>query len=113
MKHVAIVNGSYRAGGVCDQVVNVTIDTLKRQAMPYTLFALREQTLHFCTNCRLCAQEKGESPSKCILNDDLSSMVDSLEKASHYILISPTNFGTVTAIFKQFLERLMVYGYYP
>ncbi len=30
-----------------------------------------------------------------------------------YILASPTNFGGVTALFKRFMERLVMYAYWP
>ena len=36
-----------------------------------------------------------------------------IEQADGYILASPTNMSSVTAIFKRFMERLIVYAYWP
>ncbi len=36
-----------------------------------------------------------------------------IEGADAYILASPTNFSTVTALFKRFMDRLAVYAYWP
>jgi len=38
---------------------------------------------------------------------------DVIEAADAYILAAPTNFSSVTALFKRFAERLAVYGYWP
>jgi multimeric flavodoxin WrbA len=40
-------------------------------------------------------------------------LIDKIEQADGYILASPVNFGSVTAIFKRFMERLIVYAYWP
>jgi multimeric flavodoxin WrbA len=43
----------------------------------------------------------------------MHALVEKIEAADGYILASPTNFGAVTALFKRFMERLLVYGYWP
>lgn len=43
----------------------------------------------------------------------MQQLIDKIERADCYILASPTNFGSVTAIFKRFMERLAVYAYWP
>jgi len=43
----------------------------------------------------------------------MEELVNKIERADGYILASPTNFGSVTAIYKRFMERLIVYAYWP
>lgn len=43
----------------------------------------------------------------------MRELVRKIETADGYILASPTNFYSVTAIFKRFMERLVVYAYWP
>ncbi|MDA3946920.1 MAG: NAD(P)H-dependent oxidoreductase, partial [Helicobacteraceae bacterium] len=53
------------------------------------------------------------APGKCVIDDDMRVIIEKLEAADGYIFASPTNYGTVTALFKRFLERMVVYGYWP
>ena len=46
-------------------------------------------------------------------NDRLQALIEKIEAADGYILASPTNFYSVTAVFKRFMERLIVYTYWP
>jgi putative NADPH-quinone reductase len=43
----------------------------------------------------------------------MAALVERIEQADAYILAAPTNIGSVTAIFKRFMERLAVYGFWP
>lgn len=43
----------------------------------------------------------------------MEHIVQRIEKADAFVLASPTNLGSVTAIFKRFMERLAVYAYWP
>jgi multimeric flavodoxin WrbA len=43
----------------------------------------------------------------------MATLIRKIEAADCYVLASPTNFYTVTALFKRFMERLVVYAYWP
>ena len=74
---------------------------------------LRDYPIKFCLNCRECTQQSGDAPGKCVQQDGMQDLVDKIEQASGYILASPTNYGSVTAIFKRLMERLVIYSYWP
>jgi len=74
---------------------------------------LRDHPIAFCHNCRHCTQLPGEAPGDCIQQDGMGALVARIEAADALILASPTNFSSVTALFKRFMERLVVYGYWP
>lgn len=112
MKILAI-NGSYRDGGIIDQAVLHAAESARLQGVEVEIVYLRLKEIGFCTNCRQCSQRPGDSPGACVQNDDMAALVGDIEAYDAYILASPTNFSSVTAIFKRFMERLMVYGYWP
>ncbi|MCP4391875.1 MAG: flavodoxin family protein, partial [Gammaproteobacteria bacterium] len=74
---------------------------------------LRDYPIEFCLNCRECTQQAGRSPGRCVLDDGMHQLIDKIEASQAYVLASPTNFSSVTAIFKRFMERLVVYAYWP
>jgi multimeric flavodoxin WrbA len=43
----------------------------------------------------------------------MNELIERIEAANAYVLAAPTNFGTVTAAFKRFMERLVTYAYWP
>ena len=110
---VLVINGSYRDDGVTDQALNVAIEMLRHDGAIVDVVNLRHEQLSFCLNCRTCMQEPGDSPGHCVLEDNMADIVRRIEMADAYVLAAPTNFGSVTALFKQFMERLSVYAYWP
>ncbi len=74
---------------------------------------LRDYPIEFCRNCRQCMQQPGDAPGCCVHDDGMAALIDKIEAADGYVLAAPTNFSSVTALFKRFSERLAVYGYWP
>lgn len=112
-RQILIINGSYRPNGVTDQTLALMADSLHAHGASSETITLRDYPLEFCLNCRECTQQPGTAPGKCIQHDGMQALVDKIEAADAYILASPTNFGGVTALFKRFVERLVIYAYWP
>lgn len=112
-RKVLAVNGSYRDGGITDQAVSIAIESLKALGSEVEHIKLRDFPIEFCRNCRQCMQQPGDAPGKCAIHDGMAELVEKIEMADAYILAAPTNFSSVTALFKRFAERLAVYGYWP
>ena len=112
MDKVLIINASYRNGGITDQAMDVMKEFLISQNLEVEEIRLRDHPIEFCLNCRECTQEEGESPGKCVIDDNMKDIVEKIEDSKAFIFSSPTNFFTVTALFKRFLERLTVYGFW-
>lgn len=110
---ILVINGSYRDDGITDQAIGIAVQFLEEAGIPVETILLREYPIQFCLNCRECTQVSGSAPGRCIQADGMQALVDKIEQSSAYILAAPTNFGSVTAIFKRFMERLIVYAYWP
>jgi multimeric flavodoxin WrbA len=110
---ILAINGSYRDDGITDKTVEILKQTLEASGEQVEVVLLRDYPIEFCLNCRECTQLPGEEPGKCVQHDGMQELVNKIENADAYILASPTNFYSVTAIFKRFMERLVVYAYWP
>ncbi len=112
-KQVLIINGSYRDEGFTDLMLGMMKERLEKAGITVETVLLRESPIEFCLNCRNCTQAEGSAPGECVVDDGMSALIVKLEAADGYIFASPTNYGTVTALFKRFLERMTVFGYWP
>ena len=113
MIKILAINGSYRDDGITDQTVEALAQAIEATGAEVEIILLREYPIEFCLNCRVCTQQPGATPGECVHHDGMQELIDKVERADGYILASPTNFGSVTAIFKRFMERLAVYAYWP
>lgn len=113
MSNLLVINGSYRENGAIDQALAVAIEAAQKAGANVEVVYLREEPIEFCLNCRACTQEKGEAPGACVLHDEMAAIIARIEAADSYILASPTNFFSATALFKRFMERLLPYAYWP
>ncbi len=96
-----------------DQTVGFMVEALESAGAEVEHILLRDYPIEFCLNCRECTQQEGSLPGQCVQHDGMQALVDKIEQAEGYILASPTNFGSVTALYKRFMERLIVYAYWP
>lgn len=113
MTRLLAINGSYRENGAIDQALDVAVQTATDAGATVEVITLREVPIEFCLNCRHCTQQPGSAPGTCVHDDRMRELVTKIEAADGYILASPTNFYAVTALFKRFMERLVVYAYWP
>ena len=110
---IAAIVGSYRKGGVVDQVVDQIIASAEAAGGRVTKLYLLDAHIEFCTNCRLCTQVPGGARGICPMADQMARVLDLVEGSDCLILASPMNFGSVTALMKRFIERLVCYAYWP
>ncbi len=113
MNKVLAINASYRDDGITDQAVEAMVRAIKSAGTETEVILLRKYPIEFCLNCRECTQQAGDLPGKCVQHDGMEELINKIEQADGFILASPTNLGSVTAIFKRFMERLIVYAYWP
>jgi multimeric flavodoxin WrbA len=112
VKITAIV-GSYHKGGIIDSAVDEILAVARQCGADVEKVYLLDLRIEFCRNCQECVQTGEGLRGDCQIKDDMSSILDRIDASEGLILASPTNFGTVTALMKRFIERLICYGYWP
>lgn len=112
MKITAVV-GSYRKGGVIDRAIDEILISAGNEGAEVEKIYLIDKHIDFCTNCRSCAQREGEKRGECVIDDGMNAILTRIERSDAIVLGSPMNFGTVTAVMKRFIERLVCFVYWP
>ncbi|MDD5085051.1 MAG: flavodoxin family protein [Candidatus Omnitrophica bacterium] len=113
-KKIIAIIGSYRKNGITDEAVDVILGALRQKGAETEKIHLTDKRIEFCTNCRCCTQDKAEERrGKCVFNDDMNGLLSKIDAADGIILASPINLSDATAIMKRFVERLIVYTYWP
>lgn len=110
---VTAIVGSYRKGGMVDQAVDHLLAAAAEAGGVVKKIYLVDTQIEFCTNCRLCTQSEGAARGICRIADQMSNLLVELEASDAIVLASSVNFGTVTAVMKRFIERLVCYAYWP
>ncbi len=113
MIKILAINGSYRENGITDQTVEALAQAVVAAGAEIETLLLRNYPIEFCLNCRACTQQPGVAQGECVHQDGMRELIEKIEQADCFILAAPTNMGSVTAIFKRFMERLVVYAYWP
>ena len=113
-KTVIAIIGTYRKGGTIDSAIDAILKGADENGMQTKKIYLQDKHIEFCTNCRLCASSDLDAKrGKCVHNDDMTEILDQVDAADAIVLGSPINFFTVTAVTKRFVERLMVFAWWP
>jgi multimeric flavodoxin WrbA len=109
---IAIV-GTYRKGSVIDTAVDRILKAVQDAGVQTSKIYLIDKHIEFCTNCRACVQNPGTVRGNCRHNDDMAAILDQVDFADGLVIASPINFFNVTAVTRRFIERLLVYVYWP
>jgi multimeric flavodoxin WrbA len=110
---ITAILGTYRKDGVIDAAVEEILASAREAGAETAKIYLIDRNIEFCTNCRVCTQQEGDSRGQCRLDDGIKELLDEIERSDALVLASPMNFWTVTAVMKRFIERLICYAYWP
>lgn len=113
---ILAIDGSYRRGGITDQLVDAVLAAAEAAGAGTERVHLIDEHIAFCRNCRVCAAEPLVSAvvrGACQLDDAMAPLLARIDAADGLVLAAPTNFGSVTAVTKRFMERLICYAYWP
>ena len=99
MKVVAFL-GSPRIHGNSDYLLSEALKPIEEAGHEIVLYKLNFMNIKPCQNCGGC--EKG---GKCIINDDMVEVYDSIRTADRIILASPIFFFALSAQAKTMIDR--------
>jgi len=107
MKVLAVI-GSYRKEKTIDTLVSKAVEGARagNDNITVDMLYLTDKKMEYCKNCMTCRNDdKTKEIADCVISDDLTELLPSIQAADRYIFGNPINCGTVTAVMKTFLER--------
>lgn len=104
MKIVAI-NATYRPKQTTSQLTRRALEGAASVGAETEMILLRDHDVKFCTNCLTCYNDLGSEIPKCVVDDDVRSILEKAADADGIILASPVHSGFVTGLMTTFLER--------
>ncbi len=106
MKAIA-VNGSPRKKWNTATVLEKALEGAALEGAKGEMFHLYDLKYKGCISCFACKTKNGESYGKCAVKDELTSVLERINRADIILLGSPIYFGTVTGEMRSFMERLL------
>jgi len=113
MKYIVGLVGSYRKAGYVDSTVDEVLSAARDHGAKIEKIFLLDQHIEFCTNCRSCMQESGSERGKCIIEDDMASILEKIAAADSIVIGAPVNCWDVNALTRKFYERRVGLAYWP
>jgi len=104
---VLAINGSPRKQWNTATLLNNALEGASSQGAETELINLYDLNFKGCTSCFGCKLKDGKSYGRCAYRDELSPVLDRIEKVDALILGSPIYLGTVTGEMSSFLERFV------
>ena len=86
------------------QVVRIT---LKQNGHDIAWFKLNEKNIRPCVSCGACGHK---SPGKCVINDDMQSILHAIAPCDALVMLTPIRFGGYSSTLKKAVDRFMPLG---
>jgi multimeric flavodoxin WrbA len=104
--------GSPNVNGKCGRLLKGALEGAESKGAKTKRYDLINCNIQHCRGCFKCVYENHELLiGKCLLKDDMSTILEEYIKADGYIFASPVYEMFVTALMKKFLERKIALGY--
>lgn len=107
MTTIIAINGSPRKKWNTAILLEKAIEGAVLQGAETELLHLYDLNYEGCTSCFACKIRGGKSYGKCVMQDDLTTVLDRIKDADAIILGSPIYFGSITGKMRCFMERLI------
>lgn len=100
---IVMIVGSPRRGGNCAALAEIAQKRAAESRIALEMFSVNDIVVQGCRGCMSCL-----STAQCVLHDDMSELLASIEQASALVWITPVYFGTVPAQLKSVIDRFQV-----
>lgn len=94
-----VINCSPVRTGATAEIVGIISETLSEK-YSVTDICIDDYEFGFCCGCRSC-----HGTAKCVMNDDVTIIMNEFEKADIIVAVSPSYWADVPGQFKSFIDR--------
>jgi len=103
--NIVCLNGSPRKDGNSATIAKRFCDTAEKTGARVRTFALNDLDYRGCQGCMACKTKRED----CVLNDDLTEVLEAVRDTDVLVLASPVYFWAVTSQLKAFIDRSFSY----
>jgi len=98
---VMVINGNPKPSGFIAGSLDIIAKRLQERGADVQRLNLREAHIGHCLACFACLKT-----GQCVQDDDMSRIIADLQTADGYVVGSPVRNSSVTALYKQYYERI-------
>lgn len=102
---IVAVFGSPRSNSNSTALARTVLDTAKKLGAETSEFVLHKLSYEGCRGCETCKKKLDH----CVIQDDLTQVLEAVKEADAVIFASPNYFGEVSGQFKTFFDRTYSY----
>jgi multimeric flavodoxin WrbA len=97
--------GSPRVNGNTNSIVREITRGLEKHNVEVSYYYLTDLDINYCRGCKSCYKT-----GSCVINDDVSKIVDAIFSSRLVIVASPSYWGDITGQMKVFIDRCTPYS---
>ena len=105
MVSVTVICGSADVDGVTRRMCSSAKRILESYGCEVRMFVVSEMGIGHCRDCRGCKS------GRCIIEDDMSYIYDSISHSELLVLATPLHFSAPSSLLKTAMDRLQPYWY--
>ena len=98
---VLIINGSPRADGNCDRLVEEAVKMLNAEKIECEIYKIANKVIRGCVACGYCYTHDG-----CAFDDDVNVLSEKLEESDGLMIFSPVYYASANGTLISLLDRL-------
>lgn len=102
---IMLINASPRPEGTIATLAREVTAQLEQAGAEVEQLQLANCNIKYCTFCMTCYRDKDTPIGKCVLQDDMQTILPKLRAADGYVMATQVSSGHANAIFKTFMER--------
>lgn len=109
MSKICIINGSPRKNFNTAKMCEAFSDGAKSQCnnVEVKIFNLYDYNFKGCYSCLGCKLKNSENYGKCIIKDDITTILEDVSDSDGVVFASPIYFMDISGEMKSFIERLL------
>ncbi len=105
MKVLALL-GTYHEGGSMDLLTDAVLDGATSVGARTEKIHLVDIDMRYCRNCQKCWERPELTLGKCLIDDEVSSVLRKITRCDSLVLGTAINYGWPTGVTKVFMERM-------
>lgn len=106
MKKIYAINGSPRSSGNTAEILYSALRGAAAHGASTAFIDLGNLNFSGCKSCFACKRKDSPCRGRCVLQDDLSGILDEIFEADAVIMGSPIYFGSESGLYRNALERI-------